>query len=1448
DKEGRLVTENQGGIVITGRTYTAFGEISTVTRGTATTTFDYDRMGRLSKATDAMGFVEGYDFNAFGDRISLTSKLGASVVTHYGYDRRGLLTVETLPMSSTRADGTIAADSVTNRFEYDARGNRITRIEADGLVEERTTRYKYDAADRLIETRHDAVTALSQTDHTTPSTVTPLEKYSYDRRGNVTEIAAVHESGGIATTYSRTLLYYDLLNRKTEEINPFGAYTSYDYDDNGNLISTKAYGTAVALPATAGGPPPPAPAGTPRQTTHSYDKLNRLKTTNIVGVRTGAWTTSSYATADNQTVTTELTYDSRGNVILARDGNGGLVYSYYDKANRKTDQVDQEGYYTKWTLDSEGNVLSECRYDNRASGYTTATKPTVTPDSVNDRVTNFSYDRNGRRLSETRTGVIAWVNGTGNALAAAGTASLVEYEYNALGQVTKKTEATLDAVDYTYDNAGRLIQETRAAYTNSSGVSVRPTVRYYYDGLNNLTRTRQGGTTTTTGDRITRYTYGAGGRLATMTDAANNAYTYYYDAAGNRVRESYSRLKADGTSSADSVLYVRDKLGRTTSQRIATWTGTGWANGDSRNIAYNLYGEVSQRGLNGLWQEKFAYDLAGRLWRTNSGDGVWRYFVHDGNGNQTLAIESEGADMADMALTDAIALAKGTGATVGAVYVDNVNAAITAFDKRGQATKTILPFRQLNSTTEQTLITSRLYNAFGEVAQETDARNYTTNFVYNTIGRLIEQKSPTVSWTSEAGVAADARPTESYYYDLSGRLIGSRAANQTQAANGAATGGLMTTRRLLAGTGYGGTEALVSVEYRADGSDWRTWYDVYGDARKLRNGLATSDDPTVAQTAADELRNYDAMGRLTSVEHRGRLLTDYYAYDLHGQRIKHWNNFPGTPDVETTDYDRQGRVTTTTAFGGDTTTTVHAWDASITNAGVSGSAQIGGWIETTTFENGRKAIEKSDIFDRLLSKTDLGSHVFTFGYDKAGRMTSRGGGEALSYSWLNTGLIASMSTTTGNVASNNWSSRSTTYGYDAAGHVTSERTVDEGEESYQFYWNPSEPDIYYNSWSNVTQNATAAYDALGRMTSWSEAGSTATPAASIAWQYDLNGNIRRSNASYRKLDLNGAASSTATVQDQWSRYDAMDRVVSAKGVDYTYDSAGQRKTAARTERVAVQILVDESIPSYRTVYYDLDTLETYNYRADGALLDVRIAADQVDEGSGTVTAGSSQLRASYTSDALGRLTRQIDWLGNGTDAAYDRRIVYNAKGQAESEELSNKQYSDGSWNTYTSYVTNSFGAGGAYALGAVVTVTSSNWKNGVDSGSNGAKDTYTTNSFAWYDGAVTSQIVYDSESGSSTNPLWTTTYVYNGAGQLGSAQIDDGRRRSVTWTNDLTGQALRRDEADSLPGGDPHEIWYRFGGKQLGYVGNNGTLDTDYATSIDNRTKAPPTNPGAFRF
>ncbi len=228
--------------------------------------------------------------------------------------------------------------------------------------------------------------------------------------------------------------------------------------------------------------------------------------------------------------------------------------------------------------------------------------------------------------------------------------------------------------------------------------AVTPTVEYLYNGLNNLSRTRQGGATAQAGDRITTYAYGANGRLASLTDPAGGVHAYYYDAAGNIVRDSYTRLKSDGTTSLnEGILYRRDLLGRMIGQAIATKiSATSWTRGDGQNTAFNAYGEVASRGINGLWQESFTYNNRGLVEKTNSGDGVWRFFVYDKNGNKTLTIEDENYTAQNLGTKTISDVLGYLGATAGATFVDGLNVSVATFDKRGQALSSILTQRELS--------------------------------------------------------------------------------------------------------------------------------------------------------------------------------------------------------------------------------------------------------------------------------------------------------------------------------------------------------------------------------------------------------------------------------------------------------------------------------------------------------------------------------------------------------------------------------------------------------------------------------------------------------------------------------------------------------------------------------------------------------------------------------
>ncbi|MES2443102.1 MAG: hypothetical protein V4574_09750 [Pseudomonadota bacterium] len=1500
DALGQMVAARDAESHVTETGYNSFGDVASVTRHSAkatntaatgplptwtwattdlpaVTAFEYNTLGQLTKSIDATSAYEEYTLGNFGERLGIRNKLGG--VSTYTYDKNGQVLTETLPTAITTKTSGGATIPVVNRYEYDVFGNRKTMVEADGAAEMRTTLYTYDKLDRLGTAAGDSVTVLSAA--LAESAYVPTRTLTHDSRGNL--IKSVDADAA-------TFFYYDRNDRLIAQISPLGTVSRFAYDGNGNRISEKMFGTAVSLPGSPGGTPP-AGSGEVRETRYEYDRANRLAATRVPSLQTGEYTSAwAFTTAD---IVTRLEYDATGNVLRRYDGRDSLIRHYYDALGREIAKVDQERYLTVWDRDAEGNVTKETRYATALGSGTDIETATLAAmktagGTTGNRVTDFTYDKNGRRLTEERQGV-AYVAIASDGTETTGTAtSTIHYNYNGLGQVLSKIEANGDTTTYAYDVAGRLTLETGQAFTDYLGVTTTtPRTAYVYDGLNNLksTRVQVDATGTNATDRVTAYTYGAGGRLATMTDALSQVHSYGYDKAGHTVLDRYTRVKSDATSVIEAKVTLYDVAGRVTAQTMARWSGSAWLftselTGnpayDAVNLQYNAFGDLTGRGLSSAgaaaaYQEYFSYDAGGRLWKSNTGDGVLRFHLYDKAGNETLTLASTGADLSSLTGLDATSIDTAgdySATTAGAVTT------VTVYDKRGQVKSVREPDREVAGSTA-TIVHAKTYNAFGEVWKETGPGGFTTagaantatnayghsyfdvhtaEFTYNTMGRLVATSKAMADVTAANGtVTHDYRPMEAYGYDLSGRLDRVTDAN-----------GNVTKRALLAGTGHGDSEALVSREFHADTGIFETRYDVFGDARILRNELYNPSSPNA--TATDEVQTFDKLGRLVSVTHRGAALTDNYVYDSAGQRTAHWNSQLGSSVKEKTDYDAQGRVVSTVGFGGDTLTYRYAWTTSLTTSGL---ADYDGWVKTTvnvSAYNGGDIdmTESTDYFGRVIGRTDFAEVATTMTFDKAGRLYTQAisGGATTTTTWHNSGLQATV--TTGSAVS--------TYRYDAAGRRTYEK---------------------YVVGSNVYQESTATWDALGRMASFRDAGVSGGAAVAIDYEYDPFGNVRHIFSAYTTLDGQGD-SVGASNQDYWYLYDSMNRFVLTQGqlvkwgsnnhiatdglgsyiigdlargvsgavieryldgTTITWDMAGNRVTAAKT-------LAEDSFEAeFGTPYVAFrEQKETYTYSSDGYLTRTDIA-----QGSATAyfnytgdvyrkpnAATGGVTRARYERDAMGRVVDYWEYKvagyvsgSPGTNLAYQRHADYDNGGRV-TQDVTISARSDGTFKAISDYSYNAslasgrwggVATGGSYMGGVATRITTSNLKNDVDGD---ALDTVTINGYVWGQGGpVLKRVDYDKDTGSSGNDIWVSTYTHDGSGYLTGATIDDERDRTVALVNDAEGRVLQRDEEDySSPGvrntdtGDPRQLHYYFDGRRVGDISNNGTSNTDYAASI----------------
>ncbi|MDD2273238.1 MAG: DUF6531 domain-containing protein [Desulfuromonadaceae bacterium] len=418
-----------------------------------------------------------------------------------------------------RVEATTDALGNVTQEQKDEWGNVIKRTDADG----NSWRYQYDSFRQLI----------TVTDPLNTST-----RYEYDQNGNrIKEIIASGTTDESVTTYTYGR-YKELVTTTS-----YGAITTYEYDDAGNLnritdpndnITTMTYDGAgnltsrtvplIGTTTYAGhdwkGNPKAITDPNQTVTTNTYDTAGRILTTTT----DNAATTYTYVTTGG-TSCTSCSAGGNGKIASITLPEGNRIYYNYDTNGNLATISDQDGNYIQYSYDGKGNKIKEEIKDASGTLHKTQShqydilnrlNKTINPDQGE---TTHSYDKRGNRVNLTNPNA----NSTG-------------YSYDQVNRLIKVTQPGNITTGYTYDKRNNLTSVTDANGNTTS---------YEYDKQNRLIKT----TSPDTG--ITTYSYDKNGNLKTKTDAKQVTATYTYDAT-NRL------TKIEFPDPIDNVTYAYD--------------------------------------------------------------------------------------------------------------------------------------------------------------------------------------------------------------------------------------------------------------------------------------------------------------------------------------------------------------------------------------------------------------------------------------------------------------------------------------------------------------------------------------------------------------------------------------------------------------------------------------------------------------------------------------------------------------------------------------------------------------------------------------------------------------------------------------------------------------------------------------------------------------------------
>jgi YD repeat-containing protein len=837
------------------------------TTGVETTvaTHGYDTAGLLKLSeTDANGNVVAYTYDAAGRMLTRrVDPTGLDLTTTYQYDAKGQavkVTDANGNVTQTTFDRSgrvieVAVDptglNLRTRYEYDLDGHVLTLTEGYGTSDARRTAYEYDNLGRrtkqVVDPDAAGYTGLKLT-----------TTWTYDGNDNV-----VARIDGVGTPEVRTTRYtYDALNRLTDTIDALGGVTRNEYDLEGRIVRTTAYAQAINM-ATFGAP--------------------------------GTYTLPLVTALLNQT-----------------DPNNRVTLFAYDEDGRLRFVIDALGAVTERQYDAAGNLTAQVRYANALAGTLAAnTLPQVVSSAASsgawvvtstaDRKSSYSYDA---------------FNRVATVIDAAGT--VTRNVYDAAGNLTDSTIADgtplASTVHRVYDKAGRVASETRAY-----GEAEASTTLYGYDALGNQTSiveafgTAAARTTIQEFDKAgrktaavdgagarTTTTYNARGDIIKVTDALGNTGYFYTDALGRVTLQvdpegAVTETRYDALGNVTETFRYANKVvgavSETARPQILAAAGTGIyvvtsAADQRQQVFHDLLGRKSEIRTwydSAYYSETFTYDVQGNVLTAKARNGAITTYAYDVLGRktlETLPIESRNASNQSVAVKNSFAydVLGNLVQKTEAVGLPEQRITTYAYDKlnrqvmeTGQSFTTYDPISNTSSTA--TPVKQKLYDALGNLVEETDPRGRRTLHYYDAQGREIGRIDGAGTYTV-------------WTYDAADNRIGQTVHANQVALSGSATLSNTSAPQLLSAPPLPGTNAVYvvldsandrSVAYTHDGAGRQT-------GTRIDNVTGGAYDPDVGggtyQVSTGSISTttvHDAMGNVVrSVDGNGNVTRSYF--------------------------------------------------------------------------------------------------------------------------------------------------------------------------------------------------------------------------------------------------------------------------------------------------------------------------------------------------------------------------------------------------------------------------------------------------------------------------------------------------------------------------------------------------------------------------------------------